>query len=224
MLKNYVNKSKRVQKPLTKTLLAGALVLGGMSVAMANGAGNGEEPLEYLIKFDIEGHPNPAGDGSFIIGGPGYSTITTSSGEILDDIVPGLKKAQLTGAVISFAGSFNDPIIPFTCQESSCTIEIGGSTLTSSAGVALDGRLIPMWGPIMNSDFNPDGSSTPLRILGCGGLKDVSGVGEFAGMVGSICFNGVFNLPNLNDPNTVPVLTGGSNCTITMHTPVVPIP
>lgn len=34
MLKNYVNKSKRVQKPLTKTLLAGALVLGGMSVAM----------------------------------------------------------------------------------------------------------------------------------------------------------------------------------------------
>ena len=73
----------------------------------------------------------------------------------------------------------------------------------------------------MNSDFNPDGSSTPLRILGCGGLKEISNVGDYAGMVGSICFNGVFNVP---DFQTNFSLTGGSNCTITLHTPVVPIP
>lgn len=55
--------------------------------------------------------------------------------------------------------------------------------------------------------------------MGCGGLKDISGEGKFAGMVGSICFNGVFNLPDLTGGHGLPILTGGSNCTITMHTP-----
>lgn len=198
---------------MSKALVSGVFVLGCASVVQANS--NQEEPLEYLIKFDISGTPNQ--DGSFTIGGPGYSTITTSSGEILDTIVPGLKKAQLTGAVISFSGDLmNDPVIPFTCAAGTCTIEIEGSTLTSSAGVDLDGRVVPMWGPILNNNFNPDGSSTPLRILGCGGLKDISGEGKFANMVGSICFNGVFNLPDFQTNFT---LTGGSNCTITMHTP-----
>jgi len=209
---------------ITKILSIGLLVLPFMVShnVLANGAGNSEEPLEYLVKFDIAGYPNPDGSGTFIIGGPGYATITTSSGEILDNKVPGLNIAQLTGAVISFSGDLmNDPVVPFTCLAGTCTIDIGGSTLTSNAGVELDGKLVSMWGPVINSDFNPDGTSTPLRILGCGGLKDISGVGDFAGMVGSICFNGVFNVPDFQSNF---VLTGGSNCTITMHTPVVPIP
>jgi hypothetical protein len=171
------------------------------------------------VKYDITGSPNQ--DGSFTIGGPGYSTITTSSGEVLDNIVPGLEVSQLTGAEIVFSGALTDPVILFTCRTGTCNITLGGSTFTSDAGVPLDGRVVPMWGPVINSNFNPDGSSTPVRILGCGGLKEISNEGDFAGMVGSICFNGVFNLP---DFQTNFSLSGGSDCTITLHTPVVPIP
>ncbi len=207
----------------TTTLLTGLLAASLMSgTAIAAGKADREQPLEYLVKFDIVGQPSQTLPGAFVINGPGFATVTTSSGEVLDDMIPGLKVAQLTGATIQFSGNLQtDPVIPFTCLAGSCTIEIGGSTLTSDAGVPLDGRVIPMWGPVINSNFNPDGSSTPIRILGCGGLKDISGTGEFAGMVGSICFNGVFNVP---DFQTNFVLTGGSNCTITMHSPVVPIP
>jgi hypothetical protein len=210
-------KSNRIAAVLTGLLSAGLTI-----AATAAGNAEREQPLEYLVKFDIVGEPSQSLPGAFVINGPGYATVTTSSGEILDDIVPGLRIAQLSGATIQFAGDLRtDPVISFTCVASSCTIEIGDSTLTSNAGVPLDGRVVPMWGPVINSHFNPDGSSTPIRILGCGGLKDVSGRGQFANMVGSICFNGVFNVP---DFQTNFALTGGSNCTITMHSPVVPIP
>jgi hypothetical protein len=206
----------------TVTILAALTTASFATGAAIAGNAEREQPLEYLVKFDIVGEPSQILPGAFVISGPGYATVTTSSGEILDDKVPGLKVARLTGATIQFTGDLQtDPVIPFTCVAGSCTIEIGGSTLASDAGVPLAGQAIPMWGPVINSHFNPDGSSTPIRILGCGGLKDISGKGEFAGMVGSICFNGVFNVP---DFQTSFALTGGSNCTITMHSPVVPIP
>ena len=185
----------------------------GVNALEAAGSGSPDGRLYHVAALQE--------DGSFIINGPGYSTITTSSGEVLDNIVPGLEVAQLSGAQITFGSELNQPVIPFTCVAGSCNITMGGSTFTSDAGVPLDGRVVPMWGPITNSDFNPDGSSTPVRILGCGGLKEVSGEGDFAGMVGSICFNGTFNLP---DFQTNFALTGGSDCTITLHTPIVPIP
>ena len=106
-----------------------------------NGVGNQQEPVELLVKFIIDGNPNPNGDGSFIIGGPGYATITTSSGAILDNVGPGLEIAQLTGAEITFGGNLTDPIVPFTCKKGTCDITIGGSTFTSDAGVPLTGRL-----------------------------------------------------------------------------------
>jgi hypothetical protein len=210
---------KVVQNPVSKIIASGFLVMGIILPASVMSAGNQEEPFVYLVKYDITGSPNQ--DGSFTIGGPGYSTITTSSGEVLDNIVPGLEVSQLTGAEIVFSGALTDPVIPFTCRTGTCNITLGGSIFTSDAGVPLDGRVVPMWGPVINSNFNPDGSSTPVRILGCGGLKEISNEGDFAGMVGSICFNGVFNLP---DFQTNFSLSGGSDCTITLHTPVVPIP
>jgi hypothetical protein len=210
---------KVVQNPVSKIIASGFLVMGIILPASVMSAGNQEEPFVYLVKYDITGSPNQ--DGSFTIGGPGYSTITTSSGEVLDNIVPGLEVSQLTGAEIVFSGALTDPVILFTCRTGTCNITLGGSTFTSDAGVPLDGRVVPMWGPVINSNFNPDGSSTPVRILGCGGLKEISNEGDFAGMAGSICFNGVFNLP---DFQTNFSLSGGSDCTITLHTPVVPIP
>jgi hypothetical protein len=210
---------KVVQNPVSKIIASGFLVMGIILPASVMSAGNQEEPFVYLVKYDITGSPNQ--DGSFTIGGPGYSTITTSSGEVLDNIVPGLEVSQLTGAEIVFSGALTDPVIPFTCRTGTCNITLGGSTFTSDAGVPLDGRVVPIWGPVINSNFNPDGSSTPVRILDCGGLKEISNEGDFAGMVGSICFNGVFNLP---DFQTNFSLSGGSDCTMTLHTPVVPIP
>ena len=209
------------QTKVCKYLSIAFATFGLTSVASANGVGNQEEPHTLLVKFIIEGNPNPSGDGSFIINGPGYATITTSSGAVLDNVVPGLEIAQLNGAEIQFGGALTDPIVSFTCASGSCNITIGGSTFTSDAGLPLTGRLAALWGPVINSDFNPDGSSAPLRILGCGGLKEISGEGDYAGMVGSICFNGVFNVPDFQTNFT---LTGGSDCTITLHTPVVPIP
>lgn len=94
-----------------------------------------------------------------------------------------------------------------------------GSVLTSNAGVALEGRAINMWGPVVNSPkFDPVNGIFPIRILGCGGLKEVAGKGRYAGMVGSICFNGQLNF----DQNNQQVLTGSSKCTIALHTPADP--
>ncbi|VAX06935.1 hypothetical protein MNBD_GAMMA25-1535 [hydrothermal vent metagenome] len=94
-----------------------------------------------------------------------------------------------------------------------------GSVLTSDAGVPLTGRAANLWGPVIKSpDFDPLNGITPIRILGCGGLKEIAGKGKYAGMVGSICFNGVLNF-NQNDTS---VLTGSSKCTITLHTPANP--
>lgn len=160
---------KVVQNPVSKIIASGFLVMGIILPASVMSAGNQEEPFVYLVKYDITGSPNQ--DGSFTIGGPGYSTITTSSGEVLDNIVAGLEVSQLTGAEIVFSGALTDPVILFTCRTGTCNITLGGSTFTSDAGVPLDGRVVPMWGPVINSNFNPDGSSTPVRILGCGGLK-----------------------------------------------------
>ncbi len=205
----------------------GTLIFAVASVALADGVANQQQPLTYLVKFLVTGSPNP--DGSFTINGTGYSTITTNTGQVLDNVVPGLKVATLNGAQITFSGQLTDPVVPFTCAPGSCQISIGGSTLEADStvnpdgtvtGVPLLGRLVPAWGPVNNSNFIP-GSVTPMRILGCGGIKDISGQGVFANMVGSICFNGVFNLPTnlMSTP-----LTGESNCTITMHTPLPGFP
>lgn len=205
-------------KGMMNYLVIGAVaVFGFSSTVYAVGAGNGEEPVEMLVKFEIEGVPSQINPGAFTIGGPGYAAITISTGEILDTVAPGLEIATLSGAEIMFTGMLNDyPAVNFTCLPNSCTITFeDGSVLQSDDEIPLDGRLVTKWGPVANSDLNA--TTTPMRILGCGGLREVAGKGKLAGMVGSICFNGVFNVPDFQTNFT---LTGGSNCTITMHKPM----
>jgi len=80
-------------------------------------------------------------------------------------------------------------------------------------------RAINFWGPVIKSpDFDPVNGIIPIRILGCGGLKEIAGKGRLAGMVGSICFNGVLNFNQFDQT----VLTGASKCTITLHTSANP--
>ena len=209
-----------IYKSILKNSFLAAALIGLASTSFANGAANSEEPIELLIKFDITGAPSQMNPGAFTIGGPGYATVTTSNGAILDDKIPGLKRAELIGAEIQFQGQLTDPVVNFTCLGSSCRIEFDdGSVLESdSDNLPLSGRLAGVYGPVVNSEFNPP-ASTPIRILGCGGLKGTAG--PMNGMVGAICFNGTFNVP---DFQTNFVLTGNSNCTIVMHTPIVPVP
>ena len=206
---------------LSRSLILGsALMLAALDPVIAGkGKGNGEEPLELLINFDIVG--TPVGPGLFEINGPGYASITTSDGEILDGKHPGLKVAELSGAQIQFQGAFTDPIVSFTCLPGSCTITLDdGSVLQSDDRVPLDGRFVSaqVWGLVPNSEL--EAGLFPQRILGCGGLQGVSGPKQ--GMVGSICFNGVFNVPSDLGTNPAAVLTGGSKCTIVLHHPVFP--
>ena len=189
-------------------------------------AGNTQtEPLEYLIDFKITGQftgdYTTEGLPIYTINGPGFAPLWISgSGEITDYTPNWRKTADLENGQITFSGQPTDPVIRFSCLTGSCNINLkDGAVLTSDAGVPLEGRAINMWGPVvMSPDFDPIAGINPIRILGCGGLKEIAGKGKSAGMVGSICFNGVLNF-NQNDPSQ---LTGSSKCTITMHTPADP--
>ena len=174
-------------------------------------------PIELLINFKIAG---ASPDGAvYTISGPGYAPDDIfKNGEISDEIEEKRLVTNLEGAQITFSGNPNtDPVVRFSCLPGSCNMTFkDGSVLTSDAGVALEGRAIPMWGPVFKSpDFDPAGVF-PIRILGCGGLKGSGPNGRYAGMVGSICFNGQLNFNGANPLQ----LTGSSKCTITLHTPM----
>lgn len=182
------------------------------------------EPVEMLVDFKIDGHFGgftDTGVGFYTMDGPGYAPKKIfDNAEISDKVSDERQVAMLEGAQITFSGEPTDPIVNFTCLAGSCKMTFkDGSELVSNAGVELQGRAINMWGPVINSpNFDPVNGIIPVRILGCGGLKEVAGKGRLAGMVGSICFNGVLNF-NQNDQT---VLTGSSKCTIAMHTPMDP--
>ncbi|VAW77812.1 hypothetical protein MNBD_GAMMA12-1080 [hydrothermal vent metagenome] len=207
---------------LVKTLIF--IPLLGFSVLHAANKKKQVEPIELLIDFKISGKATsatPSGIPIFTVSGPGYAPKKIfRSGEISDKIKKHRKVTTLQGAQITFSGTPADPIVNFTCLPGSCTMAFaGGSVLTSDAGVPLTGRAINFWGPVINSpDFDPEQGIIPIRILGCGGLKEIAGKGKYAGMVGSICFNGVLNFDQANPS----VLTGSSKCTITLHTPADP--
>lgn len=190
------------------------------------------EPIELLINFQIAGNFTSATqEGAvYTIGGPGYAPGKIfKNGEISDKTKKKRLVTNLEGAQITFSGDPQAPVVRFSCIPGSCNMTFkDGSVLTSDAGVALEGRAINKWGPIiMSPDFNPDPNYIPnpltgpdegvypIRILGCGGLKGSGTVGRYAGMVGSICFNGQLNF----DAGNQLVLTGSSKCTITLHTP-----
>ena len=190
--------------------------------AGADNLKNQIEPVELLVNFQISGNFGgftEQGIPYYVIGGPGYAPNKIfENGEISDKLDAERQTAVLEGARITFQGAPTDPIVRFTCLPGSCKMVFkDGSVLVSDAGVALEGRAINMWGPVVNSpNFDPVNGIIPIRILGCGGLQEVSGTGRLAGMVGSICFNGILNF-NQNDQT---VLTGGSKCTLTLHTPM----
>ena len=210
---------------ITTTLAATlAFALLGSTAAVAHDKHPPQtEPVTLLVNFQIAGAVDPTSGAYYTISGPGYAPPAIyPNGEVADATPPGRQIAQLDGAKITFSDLPTADIVHFTCLPGSCSLKFkDGSELQSNAGVDLEGRAINLWGPVVNSpDFDPANGIYPIRILGCGGLHEVAGKGRLAGMVGSICFNGVLNF-NHFDPST---LTGSSKCTIPMHTPMAPPP
>ena len=212
--KSLWNKSILTTSNLIASIV-GAAFFAASSLAIAEAVGGKQsEPVELLIKFDVVGYPTAPG--TFTVGGPGYAPITTNSGAVLDNKVPGLQVATLSNAQIVMTDPLNDEdgVVDFTCLAGSCNITLNdGSVLVSDGNLPLSGRMPMFYGTMHN-----DAGDMPVRILGCGGLNGIAG--PMQGMVGSICFNGVFNVQDFFNGSTNPSLTGGSNCTITMHTPL----
>ena len=228
--------NKRTRKFLLPAILATSVMSmstatagGGMHEGMRDGERddslqNQYEPITLLINFQVASSGMSAdsnGTSYYIVGGPGYAPEKIfPNGEISDEIEPERQVAVLEGAQITMQGEPTDAVINFTCLAGSCKMKLkDGGVLVSNAGVQLEGRAINMWGPVYKAPtYNSTDGMTgilPIRILGCGGLKEIAGKGRVANMVGSVCFNGIFNF-NTNDPMD---LTGASKCTITMHTP-----
>ena len=214
-------KNIRIKTSLLGLLLATAIVV---MPAYADDKKQQVEPVELLVDFKIAGNFTgftELGMPIYTIGGPGYAPKKIfKNGEISDKIKPKRQVTMLEGAQITFAGETIDPVVRFSCLPGSCKMTFkDGSVLVSDAGVALEGRAINFWGPVIKSpNFDPVNGIMPIRILGCGGLKEVAGKGHLAGMVGSICFNGMLNF-NQNDQT---ILTGSSKCTLSLHTPMNP--
>jgi hypothetical protein len=196
-----------------------------MFIGSAVRAADGQiEPITLLVNFQIAGNftafDPSTGNSTYTIGGPGYAPLFIyPSGAVSDWVFPFRQVATLSNAQIVFPAfdpNNPPPVMDFTCIPGTCTMSIGGSVLQSDAGVPLEGRAPFMWGPVVKSPaYDPAHGVLPIRILGCGGLKETSGKGMYANMVGSVCFNGALNF-NVANPQT---LTGGSKCTITLHTP-----
>ena len=218
-----------MNNPINKTRLICVLLLTTINTTPVIASDddinkNQVEPVELLVDFKVQGNftgMTSLGMPIYTLGGPGYAPKKIySNGEISDKIKPKRQVTVLEGAQITFSGAPTDPVVHFTCLPGSCQMNFNdGSVLVSDAGVALDGRAINMWGPVINSPkFDPVNGIIPIRILGCGGIKEIAGKGRLAGMVGSICFNGQLNFNQFDQS----VLTGSSKCTLVMHTPMDP--
>ncbi len=213
-----------MRHPMKKILVLMTIAFALLGITAVRADDGQVEPITLLINFKITGNftafdPN-TGTSTYTINGPGYAPLFIyPSGAVSDYVLPFRQVATLSNAHIVFPAfdpNNPPPVMDFTCIPGTCMMQVGGSILQSDAGVPLAGRAPFMWGPVVKSPaYDPVHGILPIRILGCGGLKDTSGQGKYAGMVGSICFNGTLNFDVAN-PQT---LTGGSKCTITLHTP-----
>ena len=102
------------------------------------------------------------------------------------------------------------PTLPWTMR--TFQMSNGGSLFEITDGMELTGRAFTGVGQAQ--DPQQTGGKLSLRMGGCAGMREVSGQGNYANMVGTLCLNGTFVFePNFNG-------IGVSNCTIVLHHPV----
>ena len=93
---------------------------------------------------------------------------------------------------------------------SAFSMEVNGSTFEMVDGMELDGSAFAGLGP---AEMPNAENGASLRMGGCAGIREVSGEGDYAGKIGTLCLNGTFSFaPNFDGK-------GVSNCTIVLHNP-----
>jgi len=188
------------------------------------------EPTALLIEFfaigEFSGFNSSTGETSYMISAKGFAPEVNDDGVIkpLEAPFDRERSVSLNNAEITF-GPFDPmsppPIVGFNCKGCTVTFPDGSVLTADTANVPLDGRALFVYGPVAP---DPSQAIATIRMMGCAGLRETANQGRYAGMVGSICFNGVFNF-DISDPTTIPnTLTGSSSCTIVLHTPIVPLP
>lgn len=148
------------------------------------------------------------------IAGPVYATITNGiSGETLGAIRQRGTVSATAEFSISFLGLMGDwsvlpATMPWTMQDD-FRINLAGSVFRLEE--TLTGRAFPHLGPVEDPAVT---GTLALRMAGCAGLREISGAGEYAGKIGTLCLNGTFTFDQ--DFNG----KGASNCTIVLQDPL----
>ncbi len=143
------------------------------------------------------------------------ATINASSGETIAGVI----QLGTIEAVPEFSLDFfalgdptvdwrNLPVLPWTMSK--FEMEIGGSKFEHIEGMELDGAAFAALGPV--EDPSSSGTAS-LRMGGCEGIVEVSGKGDYANMIGSLCLNGTFSFDQYFNG------VGVSNCTLVLHEP-----
>ena len=177
--------------------------IGGFRCADGSVTGNPEDPCGVQsIIYPISGNVFAA-------------TVNPSSGETIAAVIPvGTIDATPEFDVSFFALAdpnvdWRDlPVLPWTM--SSFSMVVGGSTFEYIEGMELNGAAFAPLGPVDNPMVS---GAASLRMGGCEGIREVSGQGDYANMIGSLCLNGTFSFqPNFDGK-------GVSNCTLVIHDP-----
>lgn len=149
------------------------------------------------------------------ISGTVYATVTDiRSGETLGTI----NEVGTVSATASFSTAFfglmgDWSLLPATLpwtMNSDFAMNVDGSTFALEE--ALTGRAFPHLGPVENP---METGTMALRMSGCAGIREISGMGDHAGKVGTLCMNGTFTF----DQTFTGV--GVSNCSIALHDPIM---
>lgn len=148
------------------------------------------------------------------LAGEVYATVTDSyTGETLGSMTQAGNVSATALFSTSFFGLMGDwSILPATMpwtMEHDFTMNVGGSTF--SLEEELTGRAFPHLGPVENPMVT---GTMALRMAGCAGVREVSGMGDYAGKVGTLCMNGTFTFDQTFTGK------GVSNCSIALHDPL----
>ncbi len=149
------------------------------------------------------------------ISGPVYATmVNPSTGETMGAVQERGTVEATPAFDVSFFGLSGDwsllpATLPWTMNQ--FQMSIGGSTFEIIDGMPLTGRAFPGLGPVEDPMVT---GTLALRMAGCAGVRETTGMGRYANKVGSLCLNGTFTF----QPDFVG--TGVSNCTIVLHDPL----
>lgn len=148
------------------------------------------------------------------IAGTVYATVTDGrTGETLGSFAEAGTVSATVSLSTQFFGLMADwsllpATLPWTMKKD-FSMQVNGSTFVLEED--LTGRAFPQLGPVED----PSATGTlALRMSGCAGIREVSGSGDYAGKVGTLCMNGTFTFDQQFNG------VGVSNCSIAVHDPL----